>query len=39
MVQQYDNPFRSMHGTLSLETQQSDYDEYCQAGQITSRTR
>lgn len=32
MAQQYDNPFRSMT-VRCLKTQQSDYDEYCQAGQ------
>ena len=32
MAQQSDNPFRSMT-VRCLKTQQSDYDEYCQAGQ------
>ena len=32
MAQQADNPFRNMT-VRCLKTQQSDYDEYCQAGQ------
>lgn len=32
MTQQYDNPFQNMQ-IISPETQQTDYDYYCQAGQ------
>ena len=36
MVQHYDNPFGNMQ-IMSLETQQSDYDQYCQAGQARAK--
>ncbi len=35
MAQQYHNPFQNMQ-IVSLATQQSDYDQYCQAGQRTT---
>ncbi len=38
MAQQYDNPFHNMQ-IISLETQQLDYDHYCQAGQRTTVDR
>ena len=36
MAQHYDNPFGNMQ-IMSLETQQSDYDQYCQAGQARAK--
>ena len=36
MAQHYDNPFGNMQ-IMSLETQQSDYDQHCQAGQARAK--